>query len=137
MRCMTPSVSSILVPSILAATILASSGCSGPARPPLGSVEGTVTLDGQPLAGAAVLFTPEGPGRTSIGITDSSGHYTLVYLRDIKGADVGRHTVRITTATDDNNGRERLPKRYHATSKLTASVENGPNHHDFALSSKP
>jgi hypothetical protein len=45
--------------------------------------------------------------------------------------------VRITTATEDNGGRERLPQRYHAKSELTATVEPGSNRHDFALTSKP
>jgi hypothetical protein len=45
--------------------------------------------------------------------------------------------VRITTATEDNGGRERLPMRYHAKSELTATVEPGANRHDFALTSKP
>jgi hypothetical protein len=125
-----------LVPcvAIAVATLI---GCSGSKQPPLGSVEGCVTLDGKPLAAAAVLFTPAGPGRTSIGITDSAGRYSLNYLRDIKGADLGRHTVRITTATDDNGGKERLPRRYHAKSQLTASVEPGSNHYDFPLTSQP
>lgn len=112
-------------------------GCSGSKQPPLGTVEGFVTIDGKPLAAAAVLFTPEGRGRTSIGITDADGRYSLTYLRDIKGADVGRHTVRITTATDDNGGKERLPKRYHTKSTLSASVDPGSNQHDFALTSNP
>lgn len=112
-------------------------GCSRSKQPPLGTVEGFVTLDGNPLTAAAVLFTPEGPGRTSIGITDADGRYSLTYLRDIKGADVGRHKVRITTATDDNGGKERLPKRYHAKSQLTAAVEPGSNQYDFTLTTKP
>jgi hypothetical protein len=112
-------------------------GCSRSKQPPLGTVDGFVTLDGKPLAAAAVLFTPDGRGRTSIGITDADGRYSLTYLRDIKGADVGRHKVRITTATDDNGGKERLPKRYHAKSQLTAAVEPGSNQYDFTLTSKP
>lgn len=125
------------VASVVAVALATLFGCSGSKQPPLGTVEGFVTLDGKPLATAAVLFTPEGRGRTSIGITDADGRYSLTYLRDIKGADLGRHTVRITTATDDNGGKERLPRRYHAKSTLSASVEPGSNQHDFTLTSKP
>ena len=125
------------IASLFALAIATSLGCSRSKQPPLGTVEGLVTIDGKPLVGAAVLFTPEGRGRTSIGITDAGGRYSLTYLRDIKGADLGRHTVRITTATDDNGGKERLPKRYHATSSLSATVEPGSNQYDFSLTSKP
>lgn len=117
--------------------LAAATGCGRPKQPPLGAVEGTVTLDGRPLAAAAVLFTPDGPGRTAIGVTDADGRYALTYLRDIQGADLGHHRVRITTATEDNGGQERLPKRYHAKSELTATVEPGSNRQDFALTSKP
>lgn len=122
---------------LVAVALATSTGCSRSKQPPLGTVEGFVTLDGKPLMGAAVLFTPDGRGRTSIGVTDTDGRYSLTYLRDIKGADLGRHKVRITTATDDNGGKERLPKRYHAKSQLTAAVEPGSNQYDFTLTSKP
>jgi hypothetical protein len=121
---------------ILAAAIPALVGCSKSDRPPLGLVAGVVTLDGQPLPEALVLFTPDGPGRTSRALTDTAGRYELAYLRDIMGADLGHHTVRITTIIDDNGGKERLPKRYHAKSTLEAHVEPGDNTLDFALTSK-
>ena len=111
-------------------------GCSKSQRPPLGTVEGLVTLDGSPLSNAAVLFTPEGPGRTSIGFTDAEGHYRLVYIRDIEGADVGNHTVRITTVNSGEKRKETLPKRYHAATELSAVVRPGGNQYDFALFSK-
>lgn len=122
----------------LTAVVLATSlslGCSKSDRPPLGRVEGFVTLDGLPLAEAAVLFTPDGPGRTSIGRTDGSGRYRLAYLRDIEGADIGHHTVRITTVSESIR-KERLPRRYHAESELSATVQSGGNQFDFALQSK-
>ena len=130
---MAPVVPRMLV--VLLAVVLAV-GCSKSDRPPLGTVSGAVTLDGRPLADALVLFTPDGPGRTSQGITDADGLYSLVYLRDIVGANVGRHAVRITTARDDNGGRELLPPRYHAKSELQVEVLPGSNRFDFPLTSK-
>lgn len=119
------------------ALLLASlAGCSRSNRPPLGTVTGTVTLDGRPLAAAAVHFTPDGPGRTSIGSTDAAGAYRLRYLRDIEGANLGRHTVRITTATEENGGREILPPRYHSATVLEATVQPGTNRIDFSLQSR-
>jgi hypothetical protein len=117
-------------------TILATVGCRKSGRPALGMVSGTVTLDGRPLPKALVLFTPDGPGRTSHAVTDTTGRYSLAYLRDIAGANVGRHVVRITTATEENGGRELLPARYHARSVLTATVEPGGNVCDFAVTAK-
>lgn len=121
---------------VLVAIAALAAGCSAPERPPLGAVAGTVTLDGRPLADAVVLFTPDGPGRTSRGQTDPAGRYRLAYLRDIAGANVGRHTVRISTATEDNGGREALPARYHRSSTLTAEVQPGDNTLDFELTAR-
>ena len=109
-------------------------GCSRPEPPALGDVEGRVTLDGRPLPAALVLFTPAGRGRTAQGVTDALGRYRLRYLRDIVGANVDVHTVRISTATEEHGGRELLPRRYHADSQLTATVKAGRNTIDFALS---
>ena len=50
-------------------------GCES--GPEIASVEGTVTMDGKPLANATVLFVPEN-GRPAGGRTDERGHY----LRD-------------------------------------------------------
>lgn len=110
-------------------------GCGRGPRPPLGIVEGVVTLDGRPLAAASVRFTPHGPGRTAQGITDSDGRYKLLYLRDLPGANVDRHVVRITTASEETGGVESLPPRYHRRSQLEAVVHPGRNRHDFALGS--
>jgi len=116
---------------------LPASGCSTSACPPLGTVSGTLTLNGRPLAAATVLFTPEGRGRTSCGTTDSEGRYHLTFLRDIVGATFGRHTVRVTTATEENGGRETLPDCYNARTTLEATVVPGSNSFDFALVKRP
>lgn len=111
-------------------------GCGRSDRPPLGTVTGVVTLDGVPLAGGLVVFTPRGPGRSSQSLTDASGRYELAYLRDIKGADVGPHTVQITIGAENGRGGELLPARYHSSTELTATVTPGRNRFDFPLSSR-
>jgi hypothetical protein len=119
-------------------------GCGGQGdRPPLGSVSGTVTLDGQPLVGGQVTFAPE-TGRPSIGRTDSAGRYELFYVLATKGAKVGKHRVFIgwPPADDDaepvakDASRPPLPARYGQQSTLTADVNSGANTFDFALESK-
>ena len=117
-------------------TVLIILGCSRSQQPSLGLVSGTVWLDSEPLANATVRFTPAGPGRTSEGITDADGRYELRYLRDIPGANIDQHIVRITTASEANGGRELLPPRYHARSQLEARVVMGTNDHDFDLRSQ-
>lgn len=121
---------------LVALALLTLAGCSRSNRPPLGNVTGTVTLHGVPLRAALVVFTPDGPGRSAIATTDTAGRYELSFLRDIAGANVGTHTVRITTATEDRGGKEILPDRYHAKTELTAAVEPGSNTLDFPLRSK-
>jgi hypothetical protein len=104
-------------------------------------VTGTVTLDGQPLPGADVEFYPE-EGRASVGTTDEQGVYTLMYTMDAKGAELGNHTVQITTAIyeSDEQGAAKLPelvpRKYKKEGALTATVEPGANEIDFELTSE-
>jgi hypothetical protein len=122
---------------LLAAVILSCFvGCSrSGTRPELMPVKGRVTLDGQPLAGAVVLFRAEAGGRGSRGTTGKDGRYELVYLRDIKGAQLGKHTVSITTAME-GSPLERVPAMYNRASTLTAHVPSPDNTIDFTLTSK-
>lgn len=119
--------------------LAALSGC-GSDLPPLGEVEGTVTLDGQPLPDAMVFFTPEGGGRSSTGFTDASGRYTLSFTGNEPGAVVGNHKVRITTGTPpelDDSGKEiagkpeRVPEQY--SEGIAQEVKAGKQTIDFAL----
>ena len=133
-------------------TVRAASDTATTTSPALGSVSGTVSLDGAPLAKAHVLFTPEGPGRTSQAITDSDDRSTLGYLRDIAGANLGPHVVRITTAMDGEAqaaSSEQRPGRPERTCgdgawpapnlSLQRQLRDAPrsNTIDFALESKP
>ena len=111
-------------------------GCGNGDRPCLGTVHGTVTLDGKPLADAALIFEPLDPGRASTGKTDDKGHYELIYIRQDKGAKVGSHKVRIRAEDPDANGKELLLPRYHSETILTAEVSSGDNTIDFPLTSK-
>lgn len=61
--------------TLFTVSMAAALGCSrGPA---IQYVEGLVTLDGQPVEGAIVSFTPSGPGLRAAGTTDTSGVYRL------------------------------------------------------------
>jgi hypothetical protein len=83
-----------------------------------------------------VIFTPQQPGmKPSRGITDESGRYELTYLRDLKGAVVGKHEVRITTRTE-HRPIERLPAKYNSRSELSADVPPSGDSINFDLKSR-
>lgn len=129
---------------------LSLSGCGGSVddQPDLGLVKGIVTLDGQPLSGAAIAFLPDS-GRTAFGTTDENGYYELNYIRDTMGCKLGHNKVAITTLTDsleDDNElegddvqikakavKEILPAKYNKKTTLEAVVKPGENQFDFKL----
>jgi hypothetical protein len=76
-------------------------GCGGPKGPKVEYVEGVVTLDGKPLEGASVGYSPVPPGQglPAGGKTDASGRYRLTAVRGGKpggGTAVGDYGVMIT-----------------------------------------
>ncbi|QDU78209.1 hypothetical protein Pan97_52930 [Bremerella volcania] len=119
-------------------------GCSS-SGPQLGTVEGSVMLDGDPLPGAVVSFRPVEGGRTAEGITDENGHFTIEFAAGAKGALLGEHEVRVTTFRErviGDNGRvedpgmpEKVPKKYNEESELIRTVKSGENHFDLELTS--
>jgi hypothetical protein len=124
--------------AVLPAMLLAA-GCSDNSG--LSQVRGRVTLDGQPLADATVLFTPVAGGSTSIGKTDSAGEYSLAYSPDKWGAEPGPHQVWISTASSGDADSdpplaptiERVPPHYRQLPGITVEVTAGRNEHDFPL----
>ena len=62
-------------------------------------VSGTVTMDGEPLAGVQVTFYPVGgEGRPAIGNTDEGGSFRLSTFEPGDGAAPGEYEVAITSA---------------------------------------
>ncbi len=131
--------------------VLATAGC-GKSRPALGQVTGKVTLQGEPVEGAAVMFVPQAGGRTATGVTNAAGEYRLTTFDPEDGALVGRCNVAISKqvisgATADDQGlsgppgpggvvkRSLLPEQLASPkdSGLTAEVKPGPNRCDFEL----
>jgi hypothetical protein len=124
-------------------------GCSGRPRNVARKVSGKVALGGQPLANALVTFTPAN-GSPSFGRTDAEGNYNLIWSsqrgRPIEGAQIGEHTVTITTfqfgdptaKTPRADVPEKVPYKYRVESgQLTATVKPGANVVDFALEAGP
>jgi hypothetical protein len=116
----------------LVVTSFCVAGCGGTGdRPKIAEVTGVVTLDGVPLPGASITFNQPG-FRSSIGNTDEQGQYELIYIRDIRGAVLGEHEVKIKVF---GNKGPQVPARYNDASELTAVVKGGRNEINFELES--
>jgi hypothetical protein len=112
-----------------------------------------VTLDGKPLAGAAVLFSPIEGGVPARGMTQDDGSVVLSTFKENDGSLVGTHRVAVTkvesvgftTGSDGLSGKldgrriqthSLIPERYAspATSGLEVRVERrGKNVFDLRL----
>jgi hypothetical protein len=132
----------------VAIALLVLAGCGGGVedQPEMGRVTGTVTLDGDPLPNAHIAFAPLGDeGGTSTATANEDGYYELNYKRDIKGAVVGKHNVRVWTVADEGDsideatGRpipkpeEVVPARYNEESTYEKEVEPGEQTIDLEL----
>jgi hypothetical protein len=121
---------------------LALCGCSRGL--PMGQVDGTVRLDGAPIADAMVTFIPaDRKLPQSTGFTDSDGHFQLRCSNGTIGAAVGEHRVIVIDGARAPSGKgrdddelpegkhvpvSRVPLKYARPDKtpLRQSVEKGP-----------
>ena len=82
---------------LLALTVFV--GCSRQSGPAVEYVEGSVLVDGEPVADATVGFSPAGgAGQAAFGQTDAAGTYRLTTVQGGKklgGAPVGDYTVTV------------------------------------------
>src|SRR5436305_12776964 len=74
-------------------------GCSrgGPQVVP---IDGVVTYNGEPVPNVRIYFIPT-DGRPSWAVSDGSGHFSLDYDGQQRGAKVGTHTVTVQDAGAD------------------------------------
>lgn len=115
-----------LLPAVLG--LLMAGGC-GSAHP--ASVQGTVTLDAEPLAGADVTFHPVGQGALAQGRSDTRGRYTLG-TGQRAGLAPGRYRVTVvaTRMEPDPSSDELMPRLL--TPSEYASAEQTPLQFDVA-----
>jgi hypothetical protein len=94
--------------AVIALVTLTFAGCGE--RLPVVPVSGTITLDGQPLAGASIITQPvatdsPNPGPGSTGATEEQGHFVLEVVQPaMKGAIIGKHRVMISPANRQRSG---------------------------------
>jgi mannose-6-phosphate isomerase-like protein (cupin superfamily) len=105
----------------------------------LAKVDGIVTLNGEPLAHARVVFSPA-TGRPATGVTDQQGRFQLTTFQQHDGAVLGRYRVAIAPlASEDTNDasdpKRKVPARYAdpATTELACQVAPGSNTFAFDL----
>ena len=110
-------------------------GCGGDER--LASVSGRVTVNGQPVEGLTVTFTPlDEESRPSSGTCDGQGHYQAMFTRGQAGATVGRNQVSFSAPFDPETRGPAfaIPAEYGAESTREFTVTTGRNTHvDFDL----
>jgi hypothetical protein len=120
----------------LTATLLVLCGGCGAEGPVLVPVEGTVTLDGQPVKGASVTFMPQFAGQPAMGRTDAAGAFTLRTHPHGPGAMPGTHHVsvrkmEVTGIEADADGLsgeiapEGVQETWHTPQKYADAEESG------------
>ena len=110
-------------------------------------LEGTVTLDGAPLAEGQITFLPQpGTKGPTAGGQITEGHFSIPHEG---GTFTGKFLVKITATRKTGKQvknyalnemideiEQFLPFRYNRQSELTAEVNaSGPNQFEFALTS--
>lgn len=112
--------------------------------PPLGYVTGTVTLDGAPLAGANVYFSPQATAddgkksadlrpRTSVAVTDDKGQYRMSYLDGVDGVAVGQ--CRVWVSKLNEKGKQLVTGEFNEMNLTVREVKSGSQKYDFAMTS--
>ena len=135
--------------TLLAAAAL-TAGCGGDGRPPTYPAAGKVAVNGQPAAGALVVFHPTAAARVNdpkpFATVAADGTYTLATFGSADGAPAGEYGVTVVwnvkakearialgdgpAVTDKLGGRYGDPRSPRLTATVTAA---GPNAFDFDL----
>jgi hypothetical protein len=113
---------------LIACCVIALPGCGGDQR--FVPVQGRVLLDGKPVAGAAVLFEPEGGGVPATGVTDGSGEFSLSTSGRGAGAVTGKHSVSVSKQVAAQPNRkveegEIVPMKFETPEKYASPQTSG------------
>jgi hypothetical protein len=143
---MTRRTKTLLSLSAVVCYLFLTAGCGGDSRRQ--AIEGTVTLDGQPLETGQISFRPQpgSPGPTA-GAPIAQGRFSI---KPKGGTFAGGFRVEITasrptgrkvpdrfTGSPVDEISQYLPAKYNTQSELTAQVKaEGPNRFEFTLDSQ-
>jgi hypothetical protein len=133
---------------------LLSTGC-GEREPTMVRAGGTVIYDGAPLAGADVIFVPDGQAPVAFGRTDEQGRFE-VKTQGTSGAAPGTYKIAIRAVREirkvssseaagmsseaiEANTLKLIPDKYAKTesSGLTASVSDDPTQNEYRFELQP
>ncbi|MDR3109461.1 MAG: carboxypeptidase-like regulatory domain-containing protein [Planctomycetaceae bacterium] len=145
---------------LVCAVVFALSGCQQGKGLKTEFVTGVVTLDGTPLPGATITFSPVSEGEMASGFSDDNGSYKLSSSNGDpeKGALAGEYVVTISKVEVKNyeendpkapkdlltgrgirsSQKELIPNKYRSasTSPLKVEVKKGKNTIDLAVVTK-
>lgn len=94
----------LLLPLLLAA------GCFNSNQSSLGTVSGTVLVDGKPASGVRLEFDPLEKGvRGSTAVTNSSGNYEAIYSLSRDGVRLGPCIVKLEAPLTMPGDKSKLP----------------------------
>ena len=86
------------------AVLFAVAGC-GESNPSTAQVSGKVTLDGEPVEGALVLFIPDDPAnKAATASSQSDGSYTLTTFEAGDGAMPGSYKIKVSKKGLEDGG---------------------------------
>jgi hypothetical protein len=135
---MTSCTTKLLSALLLAATF---AGCSS--KPAGGTVKGTVTLDGQPLAAGQILFVAVDQGSPTAETTITGGQFEILVPPGEKRVEIRSPKItgkRKAYNTPDSptvdTVVELLPAKYNVNSELKMTVDGSVHEQKFDLQSK-
>ncbi|MEW4562375.1 hypothetical protein AB1K70_07610 [Bremerella sp. JC770] len=86
-------------------------------------IHGTITLNGEPVQGARVLFIPSNKKtKAAGGETDRNGQYEIRFTGTQMGSTIGPHRVKVMYEPE-SGGRERAGRK--STPKISPKFLNG------------
>src|SRR5215212_9187307 len=117
-------------------SVIVACGCSG--KPQMGDVQGTVTINGQPLSEGAVRFIPvDGTTPTTGGtIRDGKFRVTVPVAKqrvEISANVIDREKTPPKATNDQIVMKKLVPSRYNSESKLEINVVAGLNEPVYEL----
>ncbi|MHB8898523.1 MAG: carboxypeptidase-like regulatory domain-containing protein [Thermoguttaceae bacterium] len=109
-----------LVRAVSLSVVMGLVGCTQEMRregPEMVKVSGVVTLDGEPLEGAHIRFSPEVTGPAAFAVTDQRGRYELRTFDPGDGAIPGKYGISVTKEVTEGG------KEFESQTEMEAYLE--------------